>query len=692
MPCAYPPHYFGGMTPLLAWVRALCLLLGCARACHLVQAQPTNQAAGNKPVVVNNRFAAVWTAPDGQVGNSSLARLLALSLSLCPTTHTRFKIFFANTNSCKICGLCFASCHIDAAVLRRELTTGWLLGAPLHETPVSPAKPPNLPNLCHLPNLPAASEHLCIPKPRGNLLHLLPAQIFDLTEVFHEEIRVVLQDDSAEMSIAFGTPLKCGTGTNPRHVAICLKSATDGAPIILGQKTKVTYTSMATENMDGGFRLSFTSVHGDILNGGKLAVAHVDFLCSEQPEYGEYGEDEPEIFTAAAHTITEPYLLYEISIHGPIGCPQSADLFDTGAEGGDAEEDGLGDGANEAEHIDWTSANGKRKFRFKLSTLSIAPTMADLEGSASDLVELSLGPKIACGDGASADIAVCWHAANTKPVTVAFRSMMSIWRARPTGMALQFTGDVCEDNGRPYITWLKMTCSRDDAVNVVARQEDPCTFVIEAHLRDGCAEVMKNAEVIEKRGDLEEGPAGVHRRKRAMAPVGEPGVASRDRPRQWGPDTRSTGCVLGNCTYGFGLHLWRSGSRYNGTWVHGKRQGFGRHAWLDGRAYTGRWLEDKRAGHGTHTYASQDSYTGNWSNDLKSGRGVYTWRDGRVYTGDFLIDQMHGYGVKVWPDGRKYKGSFVGNHEQGNGAMSYPDGSKVSILGPRLSRSVLSWT
>ena len=487
----------------------------------------------------------------------------------------------------------------------------------------------------------------------------------------------MLQDDSAEVSIAFGIPLKCGKGTNPRHVAICLQSA-DGAPAILGQKTKATYTSMASESTDGGFRLTFTTVQGDIQAGGKLAVVHIDFLCSEQPEFGDYGEDESEVFTAAALTTTEPYLLYEISIHGPIGCPQSADLFDMDTED---EGDGAGDGTNDVEHIDWTSANGKRKFRFKLSTLSTTPTMANLEGSAGDLVELSMGPKIACGDGASADIAVCWHAANTKPVTIAFRSMMSTWRARPTGMALQFTGDVCEDNGRPYITWLKMTCSRDGPPLVVATQEDPCTFVVEAHLRDGCAEVMKNAEVIEKRGELEEGPAGVQRRKQETAPVSEPGVASRDRPRQWGPDTGSTGCVLGNCTYGFGLHLWRSGSRYNGTWVQGKRQGFGRHVWLDGRSYTGRWLEDKRSGYGTHTYASRDSYSGNWSNDLKNGPGVYTWSDGRVYTGDFTNDLMQGYGIKVWPDGRKYKGTFVGNHEQGNGAMSYPDGSKVGIFG-----------
>lgn len=62
--------------------------------------------------------------------------------------------------------------------------------------------------------------------------------------------------------------------------------------------------------------------------------------------------------------------------------------------------------------------------------------------------------------------------------------------------------------------------------------------------------------------------------------------------------------------------------------------GFGTHT--DGRTgakYVGKWVGGKRNGNGTETSASGARWTGTWEDDLKHGKGTQTTADGVVTKG-----------------------------------------------------------
>lgn len=78
-------------------------------------------------------------------------------------------------------------------------------------------------------------------------------------------------------------------------------------------------------------------------------------------------------------------------------------------------------------------------------------------------------------------------------------------------------------------------------------------------------------------------------------------------------------------------------------------------------------------GEGIMVYKSGSKYKGSFQNGLRNGKGVFVWKSGAKYQGDWVSDKMHGYGTYVYPDGSYYKGDFKNNIKEGMGAMYSKD-------------------
>ena len=68
-------------------------------------------------------------------------------------------------------------------------------------------------------------------------------------------------------------------------------------------------------------------------------------------------------------------------------------------------------------------------------------------------------------------------------------------------------------------------------------------------------------------------------------------------------ESKTTGCVSGNCGNGWGTYIYPDGE------------------------YTGEWKDGKQEGHGTYTLNNGDKYEGSWLGGKKSGSGTFTWAD-----------------------------------------------------------------
>ena len=60
--------------------------------------------------------------------------------------------------------------------------------------------------------------------------------------------------------------------------------------------------------------------------------------------------------------------------------------------------------------------------------------------------------------------------------------------------------------------------------------------------------------------------------------------------------------------------MWKSGDRYEGSWVDNKSTGYGVQTWTNGDRYEGQWLNDVAHGQGKKTAGDGRVYTGNWVN------------------------------------------------------------------------------
>lgn len=85
-------------------------------------------------------------------------------------------------------------------------------------------------------------------------------------------------------------------------------------------------------------------------------------------------------------------------------------------------------------------------------------------------------------------------------------------------------------------------------------------------------------------------------------------------------------------------YTYKSGARYDGSWLGGMRDGQGKMQWVDGAAYEGDWKDNRAQGKGRFTYPDGDVYEGNFYHDRSNGFGVYTHLNGAKYEGEWYND------------------------------------------------------
>lgn len=102
-------------------------------------------------------------------------------------------------------------------------------------------------------------------------------------------------------------------------------------------------------------------------------------------------------------------------------------------------------------------------------------------------------------------------------------------------------------------------------------------------------------------------------------------------------------------------------AKFYGEWVHGKRSGWGLLLWRNGSRYEGHFVEDKLGGQGVLSWALGLEYRGQWTNNYAHGRGELRFPNGKRYTGEWALGKRHGWGHLTFPpNDDKQRVEYVG--------------------------------
>ena len=74
------------------------------------------------------------------------------------------------------------------------------------------------------------------------------------------------------------------------------------------------------------------------------------------------------------------------------------------------------------------------------------------------------------------------------------------------------------------------------------------------------------------------------------------------------------------------------------VYLYNKSTGYGIYYWKSGAKYEGTFMDGMKHGHGTHYKLDGDKYVGEWQFDSRSGRGFYYWHNGGYYEVHFSIN------------------------------------------------------
>ncbi len=171
-------------------------------------------------------------------------------------------------------------------------------------------------------------------------------------------------------------------------------------------------------------------------------------------------------------------------------------------------------------------------------------------------------------------------------------------------------------------------------------------------------------------------------------------------------ETEIDGCISGECSDGWGIHVWSDGSRYEGSWkdraFHGKGtyynsrgnvvfSGLWANGVFQGKCSTG----DCVNGEGTLVLGNGDKYKGSFSDCEPDSFGVYTTKMGDVYTGAFRRGLPNGSGEILWKKTEdRYKGNMGRGRMQGKGKYIFGSGkiyAGVFRHGQRSGKGMMSW-
>lgn len=122
--------------------------------------------------------------------------------------------------------------------------------------------------------------------------------------------------------------------------------------------------------------------------------------------------------------------------------------------------------------------------------------------------------------------------------------------------------------------------------------------------------------------------------------------------------------------HGFGVFVWKDGSRLGGKWVQNRLHGFGKYLGADGSSYEGEWDAGVSAGHGEYRNSEGYIYVGHWKDDLQEGQGEECWPNGDIYQGAFQGGKKSGQGTMKFHDGSVFEGTFAENRIEGQGQLT----------------------
>lgn len=159
---------------------------------------------------------------------------------------------------------------------------------------------------------------------------------------------------------------------------------------------------------------------------------------------------------------------------------------------------------------------------------------------------------------------------------------------------------------------------------------------------------------------------------------------------------KTTGCVKGDCTNGWGKYEYDNG-HYDGFWRNGQKNGYGLYKWPGTGKYIGSWVNDQMSGYGVYIADNNDNIIGNYENGELNGLGVTVtgdkWEQGVFSNGslvtpyDFISnssdsgctagDCQNLYGRFKWSNGDSFTGFFK-NGKMHMGTYTFASGDKYS--------------
>jgi hypothetical protein len=153
------------------------------------------------------------------------------------------------------------------------------------------------------------------------------------------------------------------------------------------------------------------------------------------------------------------------------------------------------------------------------------------------------------------------------------------------------------------------------------------------------------------------------------------------------PSWGETGCVLGDCTDGYGVYIWSDGGMHIGNWKNSEPHLMGYKIWASGDFWFGMYNEGDRKTnrHGIYVWddgsdaiytdAHYFSSTGCLHGDCDDNFGTYRWDNGDIHTGFWENkDQMY-FSAKFWDSGDFFYGMYKNGDRLRSGFYVYEDGT-----------------
>jgi hypothetical protein len=116
---------------------------------------------------------------------------------------------------------------------------------------------------------------------------------------------------------------------------------------------------------------------------------------------------------------------------------------------------------------------------------------------------------------------------------------------------------------------------------------------------------------------------------------------------------------------GFGIEIWKDGSKFKGYFKNNKVNGWGFYSHSDGDIFTGQFMNDQAEGFGIFRNPTGANYVGFWMDNNQHGFGTEVMTDRSTYIGEYTKGRKNGYGCFNWADGSKYQGYWVNNRING---------------------------